>query len=254
MVYRDRIATTSFSRAEDASSSRREKERIVKVHRDHDGRREIWFRNKNRILEITRIGEAIWSPYGAKWAVGGCRGGGTGGREEHIDMGKRYGNGIQRSALSLASQLPSVVRLPPSTCSPSRSSGYTREEIALLITRRNVLFQTLCNIANRGILRLLRTDWRRKIAAACRDSRHLARFGSFEGVRRENFLFRFRICIIYMYIVFIQSLSRRVVKKRKLSKIKNNLLINILLHSIYLYSIFFLFGINFKNLLILYNF
>jgi len=40
-VYRDRIATMSFSRAEDASSSRREKERIVKVHRDHDGRREI---------------------------------------------------------------------------------------------------------------------------------------------------------------------------------------------------------------------
>lgn len=82
------------------------------------------------------------------------RSGGVAGEEpeeerKHIDMGKRYGNGIQRSALSPASQLPSVVRLPPSACSsPSPSSGHTREEIALLITRRNVLFQALCNIAN----------------------------------------------------------------------------------------------------------
>lgn len=40
---------------------------------------------------------------------------------KHIDMGKRYGNGIQRSALSPASQLPSVVRPSPSACPPSPS-------------------------------------------------------------------------------------------------------------------------------------
>lgn len=95
------------------------------------------------------------------------RGRNTGEERKHIDMGKRYGNGIQRSALSPASQLPSVVRPPPlSACPLSPPSGRTREEIALLITRRNVLFRALCNIANRGVLRLLRTDWRRKIVAA----------------------------------------------------------------------------------------
>ena len=50
---------------------------------------EIWFQNKNRILGITRIGEAIWS-----WSEGGE------GLWKHIDMGRQYENGIQRRALS----------------------------------------------------------------------------------------------------------------------------------------------------------
>lgn len=40
--------------------------------------REIWFRNKNRILGITRIGEAIWSSSEAKWSAGVGYGDGRG--------------------------------------------------------------------------------------------------------------------------------------------------------------------------------
>lgn len=154
----------------------RERRRVVKIRRDRDGRREIWFRNKNRILGITRIGEAIWSPSGAKWVVGG-RGGVAGGKGEERERGTRGRGNISIWGGATATeyrgahyrrQLPSVV-LGTSSSSPPSLLGHTREEIALLITRRNILLPALCNIANRG---LLRTDWRREIAAAIRDSRH----------------------------------------------------------------------------------
>lgn len=134
-----------------------EEGRIVKVRRDRDGRREIWFRNKNRILGITRIGEAIWSPRGAKWTVRGCRGEGARGREETY----RYGEALRQRNTEerIIAGKPTTLRRPtpapvPTAYLPSPSSGHTREEIALLITPRNVLFRALCNIASLGILRL----------------------------------------------------------------------------------------------------
>lgn len=57
------------------------------------------------------------------------RGGLRGRARKHIDMGKRYENGIQRSALSPKANYP----LPFS-------------RIALLIIWRNILLQALCNI------------------------------------------------------------------------------------------------------------
>lgn len=72
---------------------------------------------------------------------------------KHIDMGKRYGNGIQRSALSPASQLPSVVRLhppsplprPPPTLPPTFPAIPAKKSHYLLLEET---FRALCNIAS----------------------------------------------------------------------------------------------------------
>lgn len=79
---------------------------------------------------------------------GRCRGGLRGWRGKHIDMGKRYENGIQRSALSPTANYP----LPFS-------------RIALLIIWRNILLQALCNITRNYFC----PDWFRQIAMILRN-------------------------------------------------------------------------------------
>lgn len=133
---------TSFPRTEDPAGKRRE--RIVKVRRDRDGRREIWFRNKNRILGITRIGEAIWSPRGAKWAVGGCRGEGTRGREETY----RYGEALRQRNTEerIIAGKPTTLRRPTSTPPPSARPPSPSSLILVKRSRYLLLEETFCSV------------------------------------------------------------------------------------------------------------
>lgn len=109
---------------------------------------------------------------------------------KHIDMRKRYGNGIQRSALSPAANYPpsSKTSLLPLPINPA--------EIASLITPRNILLRALCNITYRGMPRLLQTDRRHEITIAfpiqdtLRNSNHSAMICMYiRSSRQDNLLF-----------------------------------------------------------------
>jgi len=104
----------------------------------------------------------------------------------------------------------------PPFASLSPLAGHTREEIALLITWRNVLFGALCNIANRRVRDYSESidDAKSRPRAAIRDTLR----DSFEGPRRENLHFRFCMYIVYLFNPYI-SLSRS--SSRKMSKIEN---------------------------------
>lgn len=220
-----------------SAEKKKERKRVVKIRRDRDGRREIWFRNKNRILGITRIGEAIWSPSGAKWVVGG-RGGVAGGREEGEEReGEetyRYGEALRQRNTEerIIAGKPTTLRPNIPARPPSLPPAHLLF-LAILARRSHYLLleETFCSqhsVILRTV-RLLRTDWRREIAAAIRDSRHPCGSNHSRDACNERIVSNLPLCmnIYHLYEILICS-KTEILNKWRIENYTINIFLNLL--------------------------
>lgn len=130
---------------------------------------------------------------------GGVAGKERGGREETY----RYGEALRQRNTEerIIAGKPTTLRRP--TLCPSRPSVLPPPTIPAKRSRYLLLEETFCS-EHSVILRTVEScdysepiDDTKSRPRSC-DSRHLARFGSLEGERRENLHFRF--CIMHKYI------------------------------------------------------